>query len=160
MGETSKVRSPVTRIEVRIQVASDRMAATDDPVYLGVRGPGGREFRLSPAHGHAFRRGELQHFVLAGPDDGATNIEHPELNDPRQPAFDAEGITAMFLRKGMMPIPNVRGLGEMDDRLEVEWVEVEVTAEGRAAPLRFARKGALWMGLVCGHLIEIPRIDA
>lgn len=159
MSEESTVRCPVTRIEVRIQVGSERMAATDDPVYLGLRGPVGREFRLSPAHGHAFRRRELVHFVLAGPSDDATNVEHPELNDPREPPLDAERITGMFLRKGMMPIPNVRGLGEMDDRLEVEWVEIEVSAEGRDAPLRFARKGTVWLGLVCGHLIEIPRLD-
>jgi hypothetical protein len=150
----------VVRIEVRVHVGKELMAATDDPVFLGLEGPDGREFRLAPAKGHVLRRGTESHFVLGSPDDAATNVTHPELNDPTRPAIDAEAIARVYLRKGVEPIPNVRGLGEMDDRLEVERVEVVVVAAGNAPALRFARSGPLWLGLLCGAQIEIPRSDA
>jgi hypothetical protein len=56
-------------------------------------------------------------------------------------------------------VPNVRGLGEMDDRLELDEVEVEIHADGRAHALRFLRTGPLWLGLVCGLQLEIPFVD-
>jgi len=154
-----KLRSPVTRIAVRLAIGESRMAATDDPVFLGVRGPCGREFRLGLAQGRAMRRGSEDHFVFGAPGDPATNVDHPDLNDPTSPALDAEAIERLYLRKGMEPIPNVRGLGEMDDRMEVAWVEVEVHAQGRSEPLRFARRGPAWLGLLSGQLLEIPRAD-
>ncbi len=150
----------VQRIEVRIQVGKDRMAATDDPVFLGLLGPEGREFRLAPRRGHALRRGHLDVYVLGGPEDPDTNVEHPDLNDPSVPPLAAEAITGCYLRKGSEPIPNVRALGEMDDRLEVAEIEVSVLVAGGAEALRFARSGPLWLGLVCGHRFEIPRVDA
>ena len=156
MAEESKVRHPVVRIDVRIQVGADRMAATDDPLFLGLRGPAGREFRLSPAKGHALRRGKEDHYVLAAAEAPETNVEHPNFNDPTQPALAAGGVAGVYLRKGLEPIPNVRALGEMDDRLEVEAVTVEVAAEGLAEPLRFARRGPIWLGLVSGLFLEIP----
>jgi hypothetical protein len=149
----------VVRIEVRVQVGKELLAATDDPVFLGLEGPDGREFRLARAKGHALRRGTEDHFVLGSPGDAATNVAHPELNDPTRPAIDAEAIARVYLRKGVEPIPNVRGLGEMDDRLEVERVEVVVVVAGNAPALHFARSGPLWLGLLCGAQIEIPRSD-
>lgn len=147
------------RIEIQVQIGDDRMAPTDDPIFLGVRGPCGREFRLQPAHGHAFRRGSENHFVLAAGSDPAANVAHPELNDPTSPALDAAELSSCYLRKGADPIPNVRGLGEMDDRAQLLKVEVTVHAAGLAAPLRFARQGPVWLGLVCGDLLEVPRSD-
>ena len=158
MGDTSAATA-IRRIEIRIQVGQDRLAATDDPIFLGLGGPCGREFRLHPAHGHGFRRGKEDHFVLAGPGDADTNVERPELNDPTSPPLDADGITAVYLRKGFEPIPNVRALGEMDDRLEVEQIEVRIVT-GEPEARRYARGGPLWLGLVCGHSFEIPRVDA
>lgn len=154
------IRHPVLRIEVRISVGDALMAATDDPVFLGLRGPGGREFRLELAHGRSLRRGAEDLYVLGAPNDPATNVQHPELNDPTRPELDVEAISGVYLRKGLQPIPNVRGLGEMDDRLKVEEVAVEVVATGWPKPACFARRGPLWLGLVCGVLFEIPRIDA
>lgn len=159
MSEEPEIRHPVVRIDAKIEVGDHLMAATDDPVFLGVRGPGGREFRLALARGHALRRGREEHFVLAAADDPATNVAHPELNDPTRPALDAEAITGFYLRKGVEPIPNVRGVGEMDDRLEVVAVEIEVTAEGQPKSLRFARRGPIWLGLLCGVFLEIPSAD-
>ena len=75
------------------------------------------------------------------------------------PTLDADGISGVYLRKGLEPIPNVRGLGEMDDRLEVEAIEVEISVEGESTPRRFARRGPIWLGLVCGLFLEIPSID-
>ncbi len=150
----------VQRIEVRVQVGKDRMAATDDPVFLGLRGPHGREFRLAPKRGHAMRKGHLDEYVLAGPDDPETNIEHADLNDPTAPPLDPDAITGVYLRKGREPIPNVRALGEMDDRLEVAEIEVRIVVAGQEEPRRYARGGPLWLGLVCGDRFDIPRADA
>ncbi len=146
--------NPVERIEVRIQVGDDRMAATDDPMFLVLCGGGGREFRLAPARGHAFRRGSESHFVLAAGKDA--NVAHAELNDPTAPAISGSEVTTCLLRKRSEPIPNVRGLGEMDDRIQVDRVEIELHAQGLAQPRRFVREGPFWLGLVSGVEIEVP----
>ena len=57
------------------------------------------------------------------------------------------------------PIPNVRAIGEMDDRLELIEAEVEIQIEGRSEPLRHYRRGPVWLGLVCGMHFEIPLLD-
>ena len=148
-------RNPVERIEVDIRIGEGRMSATDDPIFLGIRGRAGREFRLQHAEGASFRRGADDRYVLAGAD--ATNVEYPELNDPTTPALDAADIVGFYIRKGMAPIPNVRGIGELDDRVEVVSVEVVVHAGGLAEPLRFFRLGPVWLGLACGSTFEVPR---
>ena len=159
MAENSSTRHPVVRIEVRIQVGPNLMSGTDDPLFLGLRGAAGREFRLKPTRGSSLRRGQEGHFVLGAPNDPATNVEQPELNDPTHPTLDANEISAVYLRKGLEPIPNVRGLGEMDDRLELESVTVEINVANEPKPRRFARSGPFWLGLVCGLFLEIPSID-
>jgi hypothetical protein len=148
----------ILRIGVHIQVGSHLMAATDDPLFLGLRGPAGREFRLLMATGRALRRGSDDHFVIGAPDDPATNLEHPELNDPTSPALAAADVSGVYLRKGFEPIPNVRGRGEMDDRVEVALAEVEISVEGRPKALRFARQGPLWLGLAAGLEMEIAPV--
>ena len=70
-----------------------------------------------------------------------------------------ESITGVYLRKGLDPIPNVRGVGEMDDRLEVGEVEVEIEVDGEPKARRYFREGSIWLGLVCGLRVEVPRID-
>lgn len=150
----------IVRIGVRVRVGKHLMAATDDPVFLGLRGPAGREFRLRLAHGKGMRRGRESVFVIGSPDDPATNLAQPELNDPTVPPLTVEGVTGVYLRKGFEPIPNVRGHGEMDDRLELVEVEVDLEVEARPKPLRFARQGPIWLGLVCGLHLEIPPADA
>jgi len=135
------------------------MSGTDDPLYLGLRGPAGREFRLSLKAGGSLRRGREVRFVLGAPDDPTVNVEHPELNDPKTPPLDPDGIREVYLRKGLEPIPNVRGFGEMDDRLEVEEVAVEISLANEAKPRRFERLGPFWLGLVCGLLLDIPSAD-
>lgn len=155
MAADQSQQRPVRRIEVRIRVGGDLLAASDDPLFFGVRGPQGREFRLQLAHGRSLRRSSDDRFVLGAPDDPETNVAHPELNDPTCPALDAGKVHSVYLRKGFEPVPNVRGLGEMDDRLEVEHVEVDIIAEGEERPQRFARGGPLWLGLVAGLLFEI-----
>jgi hypothetical protein len=159
VAEDSTTRHPVNRIEVRIQVGPNLMSGTDDPLFLGLRGPTGREFRLKTAGGGSLRRGQEGHFVLGAPNDPAANVDQPELNDPTSPTLDADGISAVYLRKGLEPIPNVRGFGEMDDRVEVESVVVEIEVANEAAPRRFERRGPIWLGLACGFFFEIPRID-
>jgi hypothetical protein len=72
--------------------------------------------------------------------------------------LDVDGIEGVYLRKGVDPIPNVRAVGELDDRLELARVEVVIHAEG-AAPLRFGRQGPLWLGLNAGMSIELARLD-
>jgi len=160
MSEQSKARHPVRQIEVRVKVGSGLMSASDDPLFLGLRGPGGREFRLALAHGHFLRRGHEDHFRIGAARDRDTNVAHAELNDPTSPAIDAAAIDGLYLRKGLEPIPNVRGLGEMDDRLEILEISVEVHAGDLPKPLRFERRGPLWLGLVCGLSIELPRSEA
>lgn len=155
----ARIQQPIVRIEVRLKVGQHLMSGTDDPVFLGIRGPGGREFRLRYAHGHDFQRGREDHFVFAGARDPATNVDHPEFNDPTEPALDAAAVTACYLRKGSEPLPNVRGFGEMDDRLEVEWVEVDLSIDAPPGTIRFERRGPLWLGLISGGHIEIPRVD-
>jgi hypothetical protein len=153
------IRHPVERIEVRIQVGDDRMAATDDPVFLGLRGAAGREFRLQPARGPGFRRGAETSFVLASAAAPDTNVAHAELNDPTAPALCADAIESCYLRKGSDPVPNVRGLGEMDDRVQIQRVEIELQASGLTRPRRFARQGPIWLGLLSGAVLEVPATD-
>ncbi len=150
----------IVRIGVRIQVGSHLMAASDDPLFLGLRGPAGREFRLQPARGRSLRRGSEDHFVIGAPDDPATNLAHAELNDPTAPPLAATQVTGVYLRKGFEPIPNVRGHGEMDDRLEIAEIEVEIEAAGAPKAARFQRSGPVWLGLVSGLQLEIPPAQA
>ena len=159
MTPESNHTGTLQKIVVRLDVVDDRTAASDDPLFLGLRGPAGREFRLAFRRGRSLRRGAADRFVIGGPNDAETNIDRPELNDPTAPPIDLSGITSVFLRKGLEPIPNVRGHGEMDDRLGVAAIAVELHAAGRQHPLRYARKGPLWLGLVCGLTVELASQD-
>ncbi len=154
---SSEIQKRVLKIRVRLQVGGSLLAASDDPLYLGLRGDEGREFRLLLRDGDSLRRGAEDVFVLAGPDDPETNVAHPELNDPARPPLDAARITSVYLRKGFEPIPNVRGVGEMDDRLELDRAEVEIDAEYEPKAFLFLRQGPIWLGLVSGLHFEIPR---
>jgi hypothetical protein len=159
MSERSSVQHPVTQIAVRVVVGSSLLSASDDPLFLGLRGPAGREFRLAMARGPFLRRGREDLFLLGPGDDPDTNVASAELNDPTSPAIDAASIESLYLRKGLDPIPNVRALGELDDRLEIVEVSIEVHADGQPKPLRFERAGPIWLGLVCGLILEIPRVE-
>ena len=149
----------LVRIRVRLKIGESRMAASDDPLYLGLHGPFGREFRLELKKGHARRRGHEDLYVLGEPEDPETNVEHPELNDPSVPPIDAATVTGVYLRKGFDPIPNVRGIGEMDDRIEITDAEVEIESEGTLKAVRFNRSGPVWLGLVAGVRFELPRCE-
>jgi len=131
------------------------MAASDDPLFLELLGPGGREFRLELAHGKALRRGKEDEFILAAASDPDANVAHPELNDPASPQLDASRVLGVCLRKGMEPIPNVRGFGEMDDRLQILEASVELHVEGESEPRRYERQGPVWLGLVCGQRLPL-----
>jgi hypothetical protein len=160
MGQRpTTVRRPVTQIGVRVLVGANLLSASDDPLFLGLRGACGREFRLAFARGPSLRRGQEDQYLLGAADDPDTNVASPELNDPTSPAIDAEAIEGVYLRKGLDPIPNVRALGELDDRLEIAQVAVEIYAQGQPKPLRFEREGPIWLGLACGLQLEIPQID-
>jgi hypothetical protein len=158
LTEQAAVRSPITRISVRLRIGDSLLAASDDPLFLGISGGSGREFRLQLARGSALRRGSEDRFVLGAPDDPATNVAHPAFNDPTSPPLDAESVEGLYLRKGLEPIPNVRGLGEMDDRLEILEAEVEIHVRDRSEPIRYARQGPIWLGLVAGLRFEVPRV--
>jgi len=149
----------IQRIVVRLKVGEHMLSATDDPVFLGLRGAAGREFRLALHKGKTLRRGSENRFVFGSPDDRETNVAHPELNDPTQPALELDGIASAFIRKGFDPIPNVRAIGEMDDRLEVLEAEIEFFVSGQSEPVRHFRSGPLWLGLVSGLRFEVPRTD-
>jgi len=151
---------PICKVLVRIQVGKDRMSGSDDPLFLQLDGPGGREFRLALAHGKQLRRGNEDTYVLAGPDDPDTNVAHPDLNDPSSPPLDLGAVERVVIRKGLEPLPNVRGFGEMDDRLQIERAEVELYPAGSEAPRCFVRGGGHWLGLVCGLRLELPSVDA
>jgi hypothetical protein len=159
VSESTAIELPVKRISVRLRVGEHMLAASDDPVFLSLRGPSGREFRLAFQHGKALRRGAEDRFVLGAPDDPETNVAHADLNDPTSPPLDAAQVTSVFVRKGFEPIPNVRAVAEMDDRLELVEAEVEIHVEGRPKPLRHHRRGPVWLGLICGLRLEIPRVD-
>lgn len=160
MSQEPAVQHPVAQIAVRLLVGSNRLSASDDPVYLGIGGPQGREFRLALARGQYLRRGQEDVFRFGAAGDPAVNVAHAELNDPTDPAIDAAAITEVYLRKGLDPIPNVRALGELDDRLEIAEVEIELHVQGEPKPRRFARGGPIWLGLVCGLQLSVPRVDA
>lgn len=159
MSQERPVRCPVTRIEIRLQIGESLLAASDDPLFLGLSGACGREFRLELARGRSLRRGAEDYFVLGAPKDAATNVKHAELNDPNSPALDLDAIEGVYLRKGTDPIPNVRAVGELDDRLEVLGVAVEIHAEGRAEPVRYARRGPIWLGLAAGLRFDLARLS-
>jgi hypothetical protein len=147
----------VSRIEIRLQIGQSLLAASDDPLFLGVAGPCGREFRLELSHGRSLRRGAEDHYVLGPSQDATTNVKHPELNDPTFPGLDAETIAGVYLRKGTDPIPNVRAVGELDDRLEVLSANVEIHIDGQD-PIRFGRRGPIWLGLAAGLRFELARL--
>ncbi len=151
--------SKVQKIVVRIHVGEDRMGATDDPVFLGLQGPGGREFRLEFRHGRPLRRGADDQYVLASPDDPDTNVDRAPLNDPTQPGIEAANIRGVYIRKGLSPIPNVRGHGEMDDRVQIQSAEVEIHFPEAPKPRRFTLAGPVWLGLVCGSRVELVSDD-
>ena len=46
MTRASEIQKRVVKIRVRVQVGDNLLAATDDPLFLGLRGDDGREFRL------------------------------------------------------------------------------------------------------------------
>jgi len=148
------------RIRVRLQVGDSLMSGSDDPLYLGLSGPCGREFRLELQTGRARRRGHEDVYVLGPPDDSETNVDHAELNDPTAPPLDAGSITGVYLRKGFDPIPNVRGIGELDDRLEIVEAEVELESEGAVKATRFHRAGPIWLGLTAGLRFELTRCES
>ena len=150
----------IQRITVRIKVGEHMLAASDDPLFLGLSGRGGREFRLVLHHGRTLKRGAEDHFVLGSPDDRETNVAHPELNDPSSPPLDAAGIQTVYIRKGFEPIPNVRAVGEMDDRVEIVEAEVLLHVAGSGEPLRYFRDGPIWLGLICGLRFEIPPVES
>lgn len=159
MSDPTSVQAPVSKVVVRLRVGTDLMAGSDDPLFLGLRGRSGREFRLCLARGRSLRRGAEDVYCLAAPDDPDVNVAHPDLNDPTSPPVDAEGISSAFLRKGLEPIPNVRGLGEMDDRLELVEADVEIHAAGLPKPLHFSRQGPVWLGLVCGLTVDLAPLE-
>jgi hypothetical protein len=150
---------PIRRMTLRIKVGESLMAGTDDPLFLGIHGADGREFRVRFARGHSLRRGAEDVYGFGPPDDADTNVANPAFNDPSVPPMDAARIQSVYLRKGFEPIPNVRGMGEMDDRLEVVEVELALHVVGRPKPVRYLRRGPLWLGLVAGLRVDLPRVD-
>lgn len=135
------------------------MGGTDDPVYLRLAGPAGREFRLKLARGRSFQRGKVSSLVLGDTEDSETNVAHPELNDPGRPALTLAEVERVLLVKGMEPIPNVRGVGELDDRLLIDSAEVSIEPTDGGEPLVFRREGPFWLGLVSGMSLELARFD-
>ena len=157
MSQPVAVRSPVSRIDVHVEVGDSLLAASDDPFFLGLAGPSGREFRLLLAKGKSLRRKAHDHYVLAGAGEPDANVKFPELNDPTSPPLDLQAIAGVYLRKGQDPIPNVRAVGEMDDRLEI--VNAEVVIHGAEDTARFGRVGPIWLGLNAGLRIDLARLD-
>ena len=150
---STKLPSPIQRIVLELRVGSDRMAATDDPVFLGLRGPAGREFRVALAKGKSLRRKGEERYVFGAPGDGETNVAEPTLNDPTTPAITA-AIEGVYLIKRQDAFPNVRGMGELDDRLQLE--EASVTFElTDGSTRRFHRSGPIWLGLTCGLSFDL-----
>ncbi len=150
---------PILRMILQLTIGESLMAGSDDPLFLGVHGPQGREFRIRFGRGPSLRRGGEESFCLGSPNDPETNVAHPALNDPTAPAMDAALIQSVYLRKGFEPVPNVRGMGEMDDRLELLAAELSIQSTQRAKPLRFVRRGPIWLGLVSGLRLDLGRVD-
>jgi hypothetical protein len=150
---------PIDKITVRVKVGPHLMAASDDPFFIRLVGPGGREFRLLLAKGKSLRKGAEDVYVLGPADDADTNIANPELNDPTHPPLDMSQIERVSLHKAMEPIPNVRGVGELDDRLELEEIEVAIYAADSPKPRRYFRHGPLWLGLACGLSVEVAAVE-
>jgi len=157
VSEAAAPGSQVSRIDVHVQVGDSLLAASDDPLFLGLRGAAGREFRLLLARGKSLRRKSHDHYVLVPTPHADSNVKFPELNDPTAPPLDADSITGVYLRKGLDPIPNVRAVGELDDRLEVVQVSVEIHTESSSR--RYHRAGPLWLGLNAGLVIDLARLD-
>jgi len=155
----AKPAHPIQRMTLRIKLGESLMAGSDDPLFLGLHGPEGREFRIRFARGSSLRRGAEEVYGLGPADDAETNVAHPAFNDPTSPAIDASRIQSVYLRKGFEPLPNVRGLGEMDDRLEVLEAELTIYVEGCAKPLRHLRRGPIWLGLVSGLRLDLPPVE-
>lgn len=155
MVESAAPEAPVERIDVRVRLGDSLLAATDDPFFLGLEGPSGREFRLAFARGRSLRRSAEDLYVLAAAGSPDANVAHPELNDPTVPLLDAAGVRGAYVRKGLDPVPNVRAVGEMDDRVQVMEVEVVLRVAGGGTPVRFFRQGPVWLGLVCGLRLDL-----
>lgn len=157
MSTNAPAPGSISHIQVRLQVGHDRMAGTDDPLFLRLHGPAGREFRLAGADGYTIKRDDEHVYVLGAPDHPETNVAHPELNDPTIPALAISEVLGVSLVKGMEPIPNVRGIGELDDRVEIESVEVEIHCGPDEAIHRYSRQGPIWLGLASGFTVELAK---
>ena len=92
------------------------------------------------------------------PEDPETNVAHPDLNDPSSAPLPAAALSRVVLHKDMEPIPNVRGLGEMDDRVQITTVSVEIHTQGSPEAIRWERNGTFWLGLVCGLAVDLERV--
>lgn len=147
--------NPIRKIVVQITVGSHRMSATDDPLFLHLHGPSGREFRLLLAQGRSLRKGTTDEYILGPPEDEETNVEHAELNDPTAPAIDSRGVKRVSIRKGLDPIPNVRGIAELDDRVEIQKARVEIHTADGGPPIDYERHGPFWLGLSCGLSVAL-----
>ena len=145
----------IERITVQVHVGHDRMAGTDDPLFLRLHGPGGREFRLAKADGSGLKRDADGAYVLGATDAPETNVAHAELNDPTDPPIDIADITGVSLAKGMDPIPNVRGIAELDDRVEIQTARVEIHATAGGPPICYERNGPFWLSLSCGLSVAL-----
>ena len=159
MPSQSAVGAPIEGIVVRIQLGDSLMAASDDPLFLGLEGAAGREFRLLLARGKSLRRGAEEVYVLGSPGGSAATVAHAEFNDPTEPALDLDGVTGIYVRKGFDPVPNVRAVGEMDDRVEIADIEVTLHAPGHPTPRRFRREGPFWLGLISGLRLQLAPLD-
>jgi hypothetical protein len=159
MAAQATPSDPILRMFLRLTIGESLMAGSDDPLFLGLHGPHGREFRVRFARGPSLRRGAEETFCLGSPNDPETNVANPAFNDPTAPALDGALVETAYLRKGFEPVPNVRGMGEMDDRLELLAAELSIHTRGRAKPLRFLRRGPIWLGLVAGLRLDLARID-
>jgi hypothetical protein len=158
LAASDQLTGKIESIQVRIQVGHDRMAGTDDPIFLKLHGPAGREFRLAGADGLTVKRDAEQVYILGPAEAPETNVAHPKLNDPTRPTLDLADITGVSILKGQEPIPNVRGIGELDDRLEIAAVQVEIQRAQGEKIIRYARKGPLWLGLASGLSLQLARV--
>lgn len=85
-------------------------------------------------------------------------MAHAEFNDPSEPAIDLDAISEVCIRKGLEPIPNVRGVAELDDRLQIMFAEVELmSADGTSRS--FQREGPIWLGLMSGLWMQLVPAD-
>jgi hypothetical protein len=149
----------ISGITVELQVGPDSVAASPDPLFLGLYGPGGgREFRLDAPTFEEFNQAGKSVRLQLGtgccpkPNDRQVSwSSQGHGNDPSIYGIDLDGVEFVYLRKQLLE-------GKPQDNILVlQWVDVRLCDGSEIR--RFGSSGRLWFGLETGGTHWLAETD-